>query len=75
MNIWVLTAWDNGGDRMNEVMSLLFASDLVMPKVMELFDEDPQIVTVRVETCYREEGTDDASYYDYNVYNREDMVG
>ena len=75
MNIWVITAWDNGGDRMNEVMSLLFASDLVMPKVMELFDVDPQIITVRVETWYREEGTDDASYYDYDVYNREDMVG
>ena len=75
MNIWVITAWDNGGDRMNEVMSLLFDSDLIMPKVMELFDEDPQIVTVRVETWYREEGTVDASYYDYDVYNREDMVG
>ena len=75
MNIWVITAWDNGGELRNKVMSLLFASDLIMPKVKELFDVDPRIVTVRVETWYREEGTDDASYYDYDVYTREDMVG
>ena len=75
MDIWVLTAWDNGGDRMNEVMSLLFNEDLVMPKVLELFDCDPQIVTVRVEVWNREDGTWDASYCNAKEFYREDMVG
>lgn len=75
MNIWVLTAWDDGGHLMNEIMSLLFDEELVMPKVMELFDCDPQIVTVHVEVWHREEGTWDASYCDRKEFYREDTVG
>ena len=75
MDIWVLTAWDDGGHFMNEVMSLLFDEELVMPKVLELFDCDPQITTVRVEVWNREDGTRDASYCNAKEFDREDMVG
>lgn len=75
MDIWVLTAWDLAGELHNEVMSILFDEDLVMPKVLELFDCDPQIVTVRVEVWNREDGTWDASYCNAKEFHREDMVG
>lgn len=73
MDIWVLTAWDNANNLMNEVMSLLFDEDLVRPKVEELFGEDETITTVKVERWYREESTDDASYYGYKMFYRDEM--
>mgnify|MGYP003463602841 FL=1 len=69
MNIWVLTAWDVGGELCNEIMSILFDEDLVMPKVAELFGEDVGIYLVRVE------GTWDASYCNAKEFHREDVVG
>lgn len=75
MDIWVITAWDTAGELRNEVMSLLFDEDLVMPKVAELFEEDATIYLVRVEVWNREEGTWDASYYRAKEFHREDMVG
>ncbi len=75
MDIWVITAWNDDGNYMNEVMSLLFDEDLVMPKVKELFEEDATIYLVRVEVWNREEGTWDASYYNAKEFHREDVVG
>lgn len=75
MDIWVLTAWDNGGELCNEVMSILFDEDLVMPKVAELFGEDTTIYLIRVEVWNREDGTWDASYCRAKEFHREDMVG
>lgn len=74
MDIWVLTAWDVGGELCNEVMSILFDEDLVMPKVAELFGED-NIFLVRVEVWNREEGTWDASYCNAKEFHRGDVVG
>ena len=74
MDIWVLTAWDACGELRNEVMSLLFDEELVMPKVVELFEEDATIYLVRVEVWNREEGTWDASYYRAKEFHREDVV-
>ena len=45
MDIWVLTAWDTAGELCNEVMSVLFEEELVMPKVAELFEADAMILT------------------------------
>lgn len=75
MDIWVLTAWSYNGELMNEVLSLLFAEDLVMPKVQELFDCNPRIESVHVEIWKREDGTWDASYYDTKDFYRQNMVG
>ena len=75
MNIWVITAWDTAGELRNEVMSLLFDEDLVMPKVAELFEEDATIDLIRVEIWNREIATWDASYYGAKEFHREDMVG
>ena len=75
MDIWILTAWDDHNGYMNEVMSVLFDEDLVMPKVVELFEEDTTITLVRVEVWNREEGTWDASYYGAKEFHREDVVG
>ena len=75
MNIWVLTAWDEDGALRNEVMSILFDEDLVMPKVVELFGEDATIYLVRVEVWNREDGTWDVSYCNAKEFYREDMVG
>ena len=75
MNIWVLTAWDEDGALRNEVMSILFDEDLVMPKVVELFGEDATIYLVRVEVWNREDGTWDASYCRAKEFHKEDMVG
>lgn len=74
MDIWVITAWGKVDDYMNEVMSLLFDEDLVMPKVKELFEVDATIYLVRVEVWNREEGTWDASYCNAKEFHREDVV-
>lgn len=73
MHIWVLSAWSADNSLMNEVVSLLFDEDLVRPKVVELLEEDTTITTVKVERWYREEGTDDASYYGYKMFYRDEM--
>lgn len=75
MDIWVLTAWDTAGELCNEVMSVLFEEELVMPKVTELFEGDATIYLVRVEVWNREEGAWDASYYRAKEFHREDLVG
>lgn len=68
MNIWVITA-------NSDVLSLIFDEHNVMPKVEELFLYDSTIDFIKVETWYREEGTDDASFYDFEVFSREEVVG
>lgn len=75
MNIWVLTAWSDNGELMNEVMSLLFDEDLVMPKVLELFNYNSRIELIHVEVWNREDGTWDASYCRGKEFYREDIVG
>jgi hypothetical protein len=75
MDIWILTAWDTAGELCNEVMSVLFDEELVIPKAMELFGDDATIYLVRVEVWNREEGTWDASYCNAKEFHREDMVG
>lgn len=75
MDIWVITAWDVAAELRNEVMSILFDEDLVMPKVAELFGEDATIHLIRVEVWNREDGTWDASYCRAKEFHREDMVG
>lgn len=74
MDIWILTAWNTTGTLRNEVMSILFDEDLVMPKVAELFGED-DIYLVRVEIWNREEGTWDASYCNAKEFLKKDLVG
>lgn len=73
MNIWVII----GGAIFEncEVLSLIFDESQVMPKVKELFLYDPMIDFIKVETWYREEETDDASFYDSEIYSREEVVG
>lgn len=72
MNIWVVTCWNEGGEYMNEVMSILFDPDLIAPKVAELFAEVKDITSIKVETWYREEGANDASFYEAETFWRED---
>lgn len=74
MDIWVLTAWNTTGTLRNEVMSILFNEDLVMPKVAELFGED-DIYLVHVEVWNREDETWDASYCGAKEFLKKDMVG
>ena len=73
MDIWVLTAWKTTGTLRNEVMSILFDEELVMPKVAELFGEDG-IYLVRVEVWNREDGTLDASFCGVKEFLKKDMV-
>jgi hypothetical protein len=68
MNIWVIIAGA-------EVLSLIFYEPQVMPKVEELFLYDSTINFIKVETWYREEGTDDASFYDFEMFSRGEVVG
>ena len=73
MNIWVIMG---GSIFYNcEVLSIIFDESQVMPKVKELFLYDPTIDFIRVETWYREEGTDDANFYDCETFSREKVVG
>ena len=75
MDIWVITAWDDHNGYMNEVMSVLFDEDLVMPKVMELFEEVATISLIHVEVWNREDGTWDASYCNAKEFHRGEVVG
>ena len=74
MDIWVLTAWNTTGTLRNEVMSILFDEEFVMPKIAELFGENVDIYLVRAEVWNREEGTWNASYYGAKEFLRKDMV-
>ena len=68
MNIWVIIA-------NSDVLSLIFDEHDVMPKVEELFLYDQTLNFIKVETWFREEGTDDASFYDWEMFSREEVVG
>lgn len=68
MNIWVIIA-------NSEVLSLIFDESQVMPKLEELFLYDQTLDFIKVETWFREEGTDDASFYDWELFSREEVVG
>lgn len=68
MNIWVIIA-------NSDVLSLIFDESQVMPKVEELFLYDQTLDFIKVETWFREEGTDDASFYDWEMFSREEVVG
>ena len=72
MNIWSLTTWEDGGERMNEVTCVLFEEAAVMPKVRELLDEYPNITRVNVETWHRDAADDpDASFYEVETFWKE----
>ena len=71
MNIWVIIADAFSG----EVLSLIFDESQVMPKLEELFLYDQTLDFIKVETWFREEGTDDASFYDWELFSREEVVG
>ena len=73
MNIWVVTCWNEGGEYMNEVMSILFDPDLIAPKVAELFAECPNYDEIHVE-CWHRDDVDgwDASYYETECFYREE---
>lgn len=68
MNVWVIIA-------NSDVLSLIFDESQVMPKVEELFLYDQTLDFIKVETWFREEGTDDASFYDWEMFSREEVVG
>ena len=68
MNIWVIIA-------NSDVLSLIFDESQVMPKVEELFLYDQTLDFIKVETWLREEGTDDASFYGWEMFSREEVVG
>lgn len=71
MNIWVII----GSAFSGEVLSLIFDESQVMPKLEELFLYDQTLDFIKVETWFREEGTDDASFYDWELFSREEVVG
>lgn len=71
MNIWLILGkstvtgqWD--------VYEVLFSADLIKEAVEKLFEYAPDLNRVKVETWYREEGTDDACFYDEEFFYRED---
>lgn len=68
MNIWILTTWEDSGEKMNEVTCVLFDEKAVLPKVQELLDEYPNITRVTVETWYRDHDEPDASFYESETF-------
>ena len=71
MNIWLVLGWSTETGQW-EVYKVLFAADLVEDAVEELFEYFPELNQVKVETWYREEGADDACFYDDETFFRED---
>lgn len=73
MTFWILAITDYTGERVNEVTAVLFDESLIEPKLAELFAEDQDIRSIKVETWFREPNGNNASFYDYEVYCRDDM--
>lgn len=71
MNIWILVGLSTKTVQ-GEVYNVLFSADLVEEAVKELFEYFPELNQVTVETWYREEGSDDACFYDDETFFRED---
>ena len=57
MNIWLVLGWSTETGQW-EVYNVLFSADLVEETVNELFEYFSELNQVKVETWYREEGTD-----------------
>lgn len=71
MNIWLIVGLSNHtGER--EVYDILFSADLVKKSIKEIFECTPGLNQIIVETWYREEGADDACFYDDETFYRED---
>ena len=71
MNIWLVVGLSaETGQR--EVFNVLFSADLVEEVVKELFEYFHELNQITVETWYREEGTNDACFYDQETFYRED---
>lgn len=75
MNFWILTTTAYTGERVNEITTVLFDESLIEPKLAELFAEDQDIYKIKVETWFREPDGNDASFCDWEIYCRCDMVG
>ena len=70
MNVWILSGWNIfDGEWVN--LAVLFNSDAVLPKVNELLTECTQFNQIKVETWYRENEDDDASYYEEETFYAE----
>ena len=67
MNIYILTIWEDGGEAMNEVSTVLFDKAAVLPKVDELLHYDG-VTRVSVETWYREEDNSSAEFYEVETF-------
>lgn len=71
MNIWLIVGLSiHTGER--EVYDILFSADLVEQTIKEIFECVPELNQVTIETWYREEGSDDACFYDEVPFFRED---
>lgn len=72
MNIWILSGWDTFyGDWV--IASVLFHASAIAPKVKKLLDECPEFNQVKVETWFREGYDDDASFYEEEIFYRDDQ--
>lgn len=71
MNIWLILGWSTETGQW-EVYKVLFAADLIEEAVEEIFEYVPELNQVKVETWYREEGTDNACFYDDETFYRRD---
>lgn len=71
MNIWLIVGWSTETGQW-EVYDVLFSADLVEEAVKELFEYFPELNQVKAEVWYREEGTNDACFYDEEIFYRED---
>ena len=71
MDIWLVVGLSTEtGQR--EVFNVLFSADLIEETVKELFEYFHELNQITVETWYREEGTNDACFYDQETFYRED---
>lgn len=72
MNIWIVSAWNTfSGEWVN--VSVLFYAPAIALKVQEILDEFPEFNQVKVETWFRENYDDDASFYGEEIFYRDDQ--
>lgn len=67
MNVWILSGWNIfDGEWVN--LAVLFNSDAILPRVNEFLTECTQFNQIKVETWYRENEDDDATYYEEEIF-------
>lgn len=77
MKIWIVMVWDCddwGGDN-QEILDVLFDSDVITSRITELFKEEKDREKIKIECWYKDPADNvGGCFLDVNTYWRDDWM-